>query len=219
MTQWIAALQRTELGRDAPEAALYRLAQAARPRQVHAGELVLLEGDADHALYIVAEGHVRMVRTSTGGREQVMSIIGPGGHFNTVATFDEGGVPADVVAMTAGVVLCIPRPVVLATLAEYPALAEAFLRALSRRLRALVDIVDELALHSVRGRLAALLLDQAADGGAMAPTHADLAARLGTVREVISRNLKALEHAGLIRLHRGAIEIIDRDGLHAVAEP
>jgi CRP/FNR family cyclic AMP-dependent transcriptional regulator len=218
-TPWMATLRAVEFGRGVPDAALERLAQAARPRRIHAGELVLLEGDRDHALYIVAEGSVKMVRTSAGGREQVMAIIGAGGHFNTVATFDEAGVPADVVAATAGIVLGIPRPAVLAVMADCPQLAEGLLRTLSGRLRALVDIVDELALHSVRGRLAALLLEQAGAGPlTTTPTHAELAARLGTVREVVSRNLKALEHVGLIRVHRGVIELVDPAGLRTIAE-
>lgn len=93
----------------------------------------------------------------------------------------------------------------------------ALLREFTGRLRHLVDLVDTLALHTVQGRLAGLLLEQAeaaARGELVAQlTHAEMAARLGTVREMISRSLRSFELLGLIRIDRGAILLLDRAGL------
>jgi CRP-like cAMP-binding protein len=86
-------------------------------------------------------------------------------------------------------------------------------------MRHLVNLVDELALHTVQGRLAGLLLAQAAaaERGETAPplTQAEMAAHLGTVREMIGRTLKTFEALGLVRVERGQITILDRAGLEA----
>jgi CRP-like cAMP-binding protein len=105
---------------------------------------------------------------------------------------------------------------------QHPALALALLREFTGRVRHLVNLVDELALHTVQGRLAGLLLAQAeaAERGAAGPplTQAEMAARLGTVREMVGRTLKTFEALGLIRLERGQISILDREGLAAQRE-
>jgi CRP-like cAMP-binding protein len=105
---------------------------------------------------------------------------------------------------------------------QHPPLSSAFLAHFSTQLRHLVDLVDRLALHTVQGRLARLLLDQAdatASGEPLPPlTQSDMAARLGTVREMVARTLKGFEVQGLIRLDHGAITVLDKQGLAAQAE-
>jgi CRP/FNR family cyclic AMP-dependent transcriptional regulator len=99
----------------------------------------------------------------------------------------------------------------------HPALARALLREFTGRLRHLVDLVDTLALHTVQGRLAGLLLAQAEAAERGEPvlplTQAEMAAQLGTVREMVGRTLKSFEALGLIRIERGAIQLLDREGL------
>ena len=101
-------------------------------------------------------------------------------------------------------------------------LALALLKELTSRLRHLVNLVDDLALHSVQGRLAGMLLEQAAEDKrgmpAAALTQAEMAARLGTVREMVGRALKTFEALGLLRLERGVIVLLDRAGLVAQRE-
>ncbi|MBV9787440.1 MAG: winged helix-turn-helix domain-containing protein, partial [Chloroflexi bacterium] len=88
--------------------------------------------------------------------------------------------------------------------------------------RHLVNLVDELSLHTVQGRLARLLLEQAAaaERGEVVPalTQAEMAAQLGTVREMVARTLKSFEVLGLLRMERGAITVLDRAGLATQAE-
>jgi len=207
---------------DLPESALAALAAIAIPLQRPAGSFIQFEGDPAEAMYVVAAGHVKIARTSAGGREQVLNVVGPGSHFNTVPMFDGGACPANAQALADVTLLALPRDRLRQAIEQHPQLALALLKEFTGRLRHLVDLVDELALHTVQGRLAGLLLAQAAAaerGEALLPlTQAEMAAHLGTVREMVGRALKTFESLGLIRLDRGVITVLDRAGLAAQRE-
>jgi CRP-like cAMP-binding protein len=217
MEQYRAFLRRVSFGTGLPEPTLAALAGIARASRRTAGATIQLEGDVADRMYVVVEGRVKIMRIAAGGREQVLNVFGPGGHFNTVPMFDGGPCPANVEALDDVVLLELPRGELLAVADAHPPLAQALLREFAGRVRHLVNLVDELALHTVQGRLAGLLLAQAEAaerGEAPAPlTQVELAARLGTVREMVGRTLKSFEALGLIRVERGAIAIIDRAGL------
>jgi CRP-like cAMP-binding protein len=168
-------------------------------------------------MYLVVAGRVKVVRYSAEGREQIMHVVEPGDHFNTVPVFDGGACPATTEALLPTTLLVLERTALLELIHRYPDLATALLREFAGRLRMLVGLVEDLALHTVHGRLARLLLQQAeaAEQGEPAPpmTQAEMAAHLGTVREMVGRTLKSFEAAGLIVLDRGAIRILDREGL------
>jgi CRP-like cAMP-binding protein len=204
------------------EVAVMALARIATPLQQRAGAIIQFEGDPAEAMYIVVEGRVKIARIGANGREQVLNVIPAGGHFNTVPIFDGGACPANAEALTDVTLLALSRDALLGVVEQHPPLALALLREFTGRLRHLVNLIDELALHTVHGRLAGLLLDQAeaAERGVLtAPlTQAEMAARLGTVREMIGRTLKTFEVLGLIRLERGQITILDRAGLAAQRE-
>jgi CRP/FNR family transcriptional regulator, cyclic AMP receptor protein len=205
-----------------PEPAIAALSAIAMPLQRPAGALIQLEGDPADAMYLVARGRVKIARVSAGGREQVLNVIGAGGHFNTVPMFDGGACPANAQAIDNVALLALPRDQLRHVVEDHPALALALLKEFTGRLRHLVNLVDDLALHSVQGRLAGLLLEQAAAAERGDPiealTQAEMAARLGTVREMVGRALKTFEALGLIQLDRGMIVLLDRAGLAAQRE-
>lgn len=182
-----------------------------------AGTNLQLEGEPVEAMYVVAAGHVKLSRVASSGREQVLTVVSPGGHFNTVAIFDGGPCPANADALTAVTLLALPRAAMLAVVEAHPPLMRALLGEMAGSLRYMVKLVDTLALHTVQGRLAGLLIDQAeasARGEPVPPlTQAEMAARLGTVREMVSRTLKGFEVQGFIRLDRGTIVVLDWAGL------
>lgn len=215
----IAQLRQLDFCSGVPEVALAALAAIARPVERPAGTLLQLEGDPAEVMYVVLAGRVKIVRLSAGGREQVINVISAGGHFNTVPIFDGGNCPANAEALTDVRLLALPRGAMLDVVSAHPALALALLREFTGRLRRMVNLIDELALHTVQGRLAGLLLEQAsaAERGERpaALTQAEMAARIGTVREMVGRALKTFEALGLIRLDRGSIAVLDRDGLAA----
>ncbi|HWQ14530.1 MAG TPA: Crp/Fnr family transcriptional regulator [Roseiflexaceae bacterium] len=192
------------------------------PLRRPAGATLFLEGDPAAGLYIVVEGRVKIMRTSAAGREQVLHVFGPGQHFNHVPVFDGGPCAADAVAQTEVTLALLPSDALRELVARSGSLAMMFLTELSGRLRQMVNLVDNLALHSVQGRLAGLLLAQADAAERGEPVHAlsqaEMAARLGTVREMIGRSLKTFESLGLVEINRGSIVVVDREGLAQQAE-
>jgi CRP/FNR family cyclic AMP-dependent transcriptional regulator len=213
MTERIALLRRLPYfaALDAPT--LQAVAAAAVRRTVGADEIVMLEGEPCAGLFVVQSGRVKVTRTSLAGREQILHIAGPGEAFNDVPGFDGGPNPATVQAMADSTLLVIDRATLLSLFDRYPSLAQAVVAVLAARCRQLVAMVEDLSLHGVTARLAGLLLDQAAQADAPALTRAQMAARLGTVREMVSRSLRELEQDGLIRLEGAHIVIVDRAGL------
>lgn len=218
-----------------PDAVLAALAVACVERRFDRGQVIFLEGEPCAGLYIVSSGEVKIFKVSPQGREQVLYQTGPGGTFNEVAVLDGGPNPASVAAVTEVSAWVIMREEMQRLAVAYPALAWALIESLASRARHLVAMVEDLSLRSVKSRLARLLLSEAdrasgrqAAGGRTAKTgeldrsqmvtQAEMAARLGTVREMIGRALRELADDGLIDFDRHRIVIVDREGLIAVGE-
>lgn len=219
MDQLVKALRRIALFADLPQATLSRLASVAIPRAYEADETIILEGAPCRSAYFVAHGRVRASRISPDGREQVLVRLGPGQSFNTVPPFQPEGLNhATVRAVDKVTVYALTKEDLLRLVSEDGQLALALLRDFADRLDHLTDLVEDLSLRTVRGRLARFLLEQA-EAGAVTPrwTQAEIAARLGTVREMIGRTLRAFADANLVRMDRQRIVLIDREGLEAEA--
>ena len=200
------------------EATLRALARVAVRRRYDAGQMIFVEGEPCAGLFIVESGRVKIFKLSPGGREQILHIFGAGEGFNDVAVLDGGPNPANVMALEPTSVLVIDRPSMVDLLERYPALSRAVIENLASRARHLVSLVEDLSLRTVLGRLVKLLLEQAAEevdleGVPRGLTHAQMAARLGTVREVITRSLHKLEDEGIIKIERHRIIILDREAL------
>jgi CRP/FNR family cyclic AMP-dependent transcriptional regulator len=211
---------KTELLRSIPyftpldEDTLASIATIAVRRTYAPDEVIFLEGDPCAGLFIVQTGHVKIYTASPEGREQILTIIGPRDSFNDVAVFDGGPNPASAQAMEAVELLVIERSAMLDLFDRHPKLAQAVVAVLAARARMLVSMVEDLSLRSVTGRLAKLLLDQALQGSEAVPlTRQQMAARLGTIREMVSRALRQLEDEGLVRREGHEIIITDRDAL------
>ncbi len=215
----IEILRRISLFADLPQETLSRVARVSIRRAYAPEEIVILEGDPCRAAYFVAEGHVRVLRTSPDGREQVLSQLGPGRSFNTVPLFRSQGVNhATAEAIDQATLYAIPKEDFRHLVIASPNLAIALLKDFADRLDHLTDLVEDLSLRTVRGRLARFLLQQAeADEVARRWTQAEMAARLGTVREMIGRTLRSFVDADLIKMERQRIELLDRAGLEAEA--
>lgn len=197
------------------ETTLTRVARAAVRRVCAAGEIVLLQGEPCEAAYLIAEGQVRVSRLSPGGREQVLARLGPGQTFNTVAPFvHHGRNHATVQAVSDAVLLAVPRDDFLRLVSDCPELSAALLSDFATRLDHLTNLVEDLALRTVRGRLARFLLEQAVEGEVSRRwTLDEMASHLGTVRDMIGRTLRSFAEADLIRLDRQRIELVNRRAL------
>jgi CRP/FNR family transcriptional regulator, cyclic AMP receptor protein len=203
------------------EVTLERISAVVQVRDYAPNTHILWEGERAEAAYFVLRGQVRIYRVSREGREQVLVRLEPGQAFNTVPAFeDEGLNRASAVTLTGVTLAILPREDLQRLVLTHGDLAMALLRDFAGRLTHLTDLVEGLALHTVQERLARFLLNQAeseAPGSVQRWTQQEIATHLGTVRDVVGRELRALEDAGAIRIERGQIILLDREALTAIA--
>jgi len=201
--------------------ALRLVAQSAMRRVYDAGKVILLEGEPCAGLYIVEGGWLKVIKIGMDGREQVLQTLGAGDAFNAISVFTDVPNQATVTALENSQVWIVRRAVLLSMMDEHPALARQVVKDLAGRVMYLVRMVEDLSLRSVEARLARLILDQA-EGEAVHrqrwATQAEMAARLGTVPDVVNRALRKLAAAGLIHVERQQIRILDGEGLRVVAQ-
>jgi CRP/FNR family cyclic AMP-dependent transcriptional regulator len=214
------ALRQIDLFATLSEDAMQRIARVAMRRSYCAGEIILLEGEPCRAAYFVYAGQARAFRNSPSGREQVLMQFGPGDAFNLVPLFrEQGRNHASVQAITGVTLVVISRDDLQQLVRETPELALVLLHDLAQRLDHLTDLVESLSLRTVRGRLARFLLDHAEESAVSRHwTQDEMAARLGTVRDMVGRTLRTFADAGLIRMERNHIVLLDREGLESEAE-
>jgi CRP/FNR family transcriptional regulator len=193
------------------------VARVALVREFGSGDVLFLEGQPCQGLWIVAEGGVNVVKTTPRGRQLILVTQLAPATVAEVPVFDGGPYPASVIAMRPTVALLVPRHDFLDLCRAQPELTLLFLKTFGRRLRQLVMLTERITFGSIRQRLARDLLDRAALGAA-GETQEQWASRLGTVREVISRNLSRFQSEGLIRVDRGKVEIADAARLAAEAD-
>lgn len=200
---------------------LRALAAGCRRREYRPGDVVFLEGEPAEGLYILESGWVRAVKTSGLGREQVLQFVGPGEPFNTVSVFTAQPSPATAIALEPSVAWVVARETVQRLLRERPQFAARVLENMAERMVYLVGLVADLSLRTVSGRLAHLILEEAQGGVLVRPkwfTTAELAARLGTVSDVIQRALGRFQSEGLVDVSRRQVRILDEARLRELAE-
>jgi CRP-like cAMP-binding protein len=216
MKNLLERLQQSPFFEPLSKGSLNALVAAARRASYLAASLVFQEGETSQGLFWLESGALKAVKYSTQGREQIIHLVKPGQTFNEVGAFTTLPNPATVVALEASEVWHIPGSRIRAQIQADPAFAQQVIDVLSQRLRRSVDLIEDLSLRPVISRLARLLLDEAEDGVLFRPgwyTQTELAARLGTVTDVLQRALRKLEGQGSIAVERQAIKILDSAGL------
>jgi CRP/FNR family transcriptional regulator len=197
------------------------VAAYARPRSYAAGQVLFLEGDACEGMFLIAEGTVRIFKTSQAGREMLLTMEKAPASVAEIPVFDGGVYPASAAAVTAATVYLIPRREFEALCRRHPDVGLKVLAVVGKRLRTLVATLHQITFGSVRQRLAQSLLDLAEQNGGspfeLPETREQLAVRLGTVREVLSRNLSRFQAQGFIRVEQRRVWIDDSEGLHQEA--
>ncbi len=178
------------------------------------GEGITVEGNPGDALYFVVSGAVKCFKTSPEGKEQIIQIILPGDSFNDVAVFDGGPNVSSTEAMSLVDLYVISRSDVGRMLNDYPKIVPNVIDVLSKRVRHLLELVDDLSFRQVIGRIARILLEYA-DGVGPKPklTQQEMAGLAGTAREVVGRSLKTLHEEGMIRMERNRLVIADKEAL------
>ena len=225
-TDKLAALRSTHLFRSLEVEELRALAGRAIERTLVREEVLFIAGEEARGLYVIVSGAVRAFRSGADGREQVIHTERAGATLAEVPVFDDGTYPATAVADEDSVVLFIAKEDVHRACFEHPKIPLAALKILAGRLRRHAELVESLSLREVGQRLARLLLTEAVTRGErsgggttfdLVMTNGQIAARVGTVRDVVSRALARLQQDGLILLENRRVTIPDEVLLAAYA--
>jgi CRP/FNR family transcriptional regulator len=222
-----AVLEKTALFSSLTQPELHLLAARTVRKLFSAGELLFSEGEPCSGLHIIVRGRVRIFKTSASGREQVLAVNVPGESIAEIPIFDGGPYPASAVAVEDTDLAFISRRDFNAYCLEHPEVALKVLSVVGARLRRLVGIIEELSFTTIRQRLISTLIKLAQNEGKttargiefqLPSTHQELAHQLGTVRELISRNLMRLQAEGLLDVDARQIVVKDMKGLSAILE-
>jgi CRP-like cAMP-binding protein len=208
------------------EAAVKRLDTQCVWRRAKANEQILEYKDEGCDLYFVVQGHVRVLIQASFGRDSILRDIRAGEFFGELAAID--GLPrsAAIVAITDSIVAKMPPSVFRQVVHEHPDVCNRLLVLLASQIRALSNRVNEFATLDVRARIYAELLRLSrpshGDGRQAVisppPTHAEIAARVSSRREAVTRELNSLERAGLLERRRGALVLLDPARLASLIE-
>jgi CRP-like cAMP-binding protein len=204
-------------------ASLKELAVHMTLRRFERGEVLLWEGDPCAGLHIVEKGSIKLFRISPQGRQYIVRVMQEGDTCNEVPAFDGGTNPVNVEALEETTVWVVEADAVRALMRKDPFFMELVVENLTKMMRHLVHLVSELAFYQVTHRLARLISelpeDELSGETSARVTQEQLAARLGTVREVVARSLKELERSGAIRVENRRIHIRDADVLQQWTQP
>ena len=220
-------LERAPLLSSLSTAELQMLAARTVRRNFSTGQLLFSEGEPCNGLHIISRGKVRIFKTSISGREQVLALNGPGETVAELPVFDGGPYPASAIAIDDCEIAFISRRDFQAYCIEHPQVALKVLSVVGSRLRRLVGIIEELSFTTIRQRLISVLVKLAQTEGRessrgieflLPATHQELANQLGTVRELISRNLMRLQAEGLIEVDARQIVVRDLKELNSLLE-
>jgi CRP/FNR family transcriptional regulator, cyclic AMP receptor protein len=193
-------------------------------RRYEAKQEVVGHGESGTDVFFVVSGLVRALIRTDGVRDVILGDIAGGEFFGELAAIDSQPRSASVVAMTGATLARMPASLFRAVVQQHADVCGQLLALLAARVRALDNRVSELATLDVRHRLFAELLrlgrpDGAAPGRAFLsppPYHAEIAARISARREAVTRELRALESAGLLERRRGALVLTDIPALVAL---
>lgn len=218
--QRIETLRDNEYFNDLPDSLLKDIAQHTHLHEYQRGDVLMWEGDPCNGLHIMEQGSAKIYRLSPQGRQYIVRILQERDTFAEVPAFDGGFNPVNVEALENCLVWVIECEKLRSLVLAHPVFAEKVLKNFGGMLRGMVRTISEMAFYQVTHRLARLISELPADGQ-RAPhwTQEQLAARLGTVREVVARSLKELERSGAIRIEDRRIQIADSTLLQQWTQP
>ncbi|MBI4468354.1 MAG: Crp/Fnr family transcriptional regulator [Acidobacteria bacterium] len=220
----IAALRATVFFGGLKDAELRLLAERAVEHRLVKDDVLFVAGEDARGLYVIVEGALRAFRESLDGREQVIHVERAGGTIAEVPVFDDGPYPSTVAAEENSTVLFIDKRDVHRLCLDHPGIALAALKVLASRLRRAAELIESLSLQEVSQRLIRMILSEARSRGRRTPagveilfalTHQQVAARIGSVREVVSRAFSRLQRDGLLSVNDRQLLIPDLAALAA----
>ena len=219
----LAILEKTPLFQGLPDHDLKKIKKIAQLKDYKRGEPIFSEGDLADAMYIVAEGEIKIFKLSPEGKEQILHIFGPGEPFGEVPVFAGKSFPANAQAIEKSRLIFLPREAFVSLITETPSISLNMLAILSLRLRQFTMQVENLSLKEVPGRLAGYLLflskqQKNNEKVTLTISKGHLASLLGTIPETLSRIFTKMSANGLIHVNGKTIEIIDKEGILELSE-
>ncbi|HNB42038.1 MAG TPA: Crp/Fnr family transcriptional regulator [Anaerolineales bacterium] len=211
LKQKMDALRGNQYFDDVSDEILKDIATHTRLGEFQRGDVLFWEGDPCEGLFILQQGSAKIFRLSPQGRQYIVRILQEGDTFAEVPAFDEGTSPVNVEALETCRTWIIDKNKLHTLVMEHPAFAQKVLVNFGRMLRGMVRMVSEMAFYQVTHRLARLIDTELPQDKSAAWTQEQLAARLGTVREVVARSIKELERSGAIKIEDRRIQIADRE--------
>ena len=192
------------------------------PRDLARGEAVFREGDRGDCLFVIGAGKVKLGRRSNDGRENLLSVLGPGEMFGELSLFDPGPRTATATVVADASLYELSHTELIGWLEAYPAVAKHLLEALARRLRRANETLADLVFSDVPGRVAKALLDLSTrfgepveDGLRVAHdlTQEELAQLVGASRETVNKALADFAARGWVRREGRAVVLLDIERL------
>ncbi|MFM7656796.1 MAG: Crp/Fnr family transcriptional regulator [Paracoccaceae bacterium] len=195
-----------------------RRLQALPEQSIPKGAVLFRAGDAAQGFVVVLQGRIEVHLTGPSGREILLYSVEPGQSCVQTTLGLMAGEPysGEAFAATEAKVVMIPRPVFLQLMESEAAFRGFVLTALGRRMQDVTRLLEQVAFATIESRLAAALLDMA-EADQVQATQAELAARIGSAREVVTRRLDAFQRAGWVETDRGTVRITDRLALEHAA--
>jgi CRP/FNR family transcriptional regulator len=218
-TERLATLRGNEYFDDLPETMLKEIAAHMRLREYQRGDVLFWEGDPCEGLHIVSQGSAKIFRLSPQGRQYIVRILQEGDTFAEVPAFDGAPNPTNVEALEDCSVWVIDAELLRGLIVLHPQFAQKVLANFGQMLRGMVYKVSEMAFYQVTHRLARLIAEMTEEKSMPHWTQEQLAARLGTVREVVSRSLRELERSGAIKIEDRKIHIADGEIFRQWSQP
>jgi CRP-like cAMP-binding protein len=222
----IEALRRVPFFAVLPVEDLRTLARHCVVRQLVRDAMLFAEGDACEGLFIVQSGAVKLFKMADSGREQILAVERAGSTVAELALFDGGAFPTSAVALEDCMLLFLPKREFLDLCRGNSSVAFAVIKTLASRFRYLTSLVEELSLKEVSHRLARFLRDRALASGVrtrrgvefpLDESNQEIGAEIGTVRDLVSRNLRRFVDRGIIKMERRRVIVLDMDELEAQA--
>jgi CRP/FNR family transcriptional regulator, cyclic AMP receptor protein len=219
----VELLSRVPLFSELSREELERISRVSVARSFPAGVRVFHEGDHSDACYLVRKGDLRVTREHPDGRAIALATLGAGDIFGELAMLDGEARSASVETLTDSELLALPAADVRRLLADHPGISVKLIEALTKRLRETNERVARQSFQTVPSRVAGVLNQLIAEESAsvgrqgitIRMTQADLAQLAGTSRESVSRFLATLERAGVVRVGRGRVTVVEPRRLRA----
>jgi len=216
----IAAVRRAAMFSALKPSVLGGLLDRCRTRRYNAGQVIFTADAPAEAFFVILTGQVKVYKLSPRGEEQILHLYGPGETFGEAAALSLGTYPACAEALEPSDLLVVQRPVLRDAIGRDPDLCLGIIAGLSGKLQEFAELIEQLSLRQVPARLAKVLLDEAQRAGSktfrLRQSKRQLAARIGTAAETLSRTLGRLKADGLIDVAGSQITLRDVEGLEGL---